>query len=165
MTKPFNDLPPFPATADEVIDLAASGVGYAPPAGPVAAPTPTLAFGSAAASRNVRVRPHQMVSIRLKGIERLAIPGSFRAVLKADGEQLAQQAFFQSTEPTACSGRRDKPLVDIDFQVDSNAVMGRHLTADIELLAPGAERIGRRFPLRACGDPTLNVRLLLEQAQ
>ena len=166
LTKPnFNELPPFPDKAEDVIDLAATGVGYAPPAvvveelrvGPAE-------FGSVAASRKVRVRPAPLVSVRLKGIERLAIPGTFQAVLKADGEPLARQAFFQSTQPVACAGCREKPVIDLDFQVEADAVIGRELTADIELLAPGADRIGRRFPLRACGNPTLNVRLLLQEA-
>jgi len=166
---PINQLPPFSTTAVEPIDLAATGVGYALPGGVgVMAQAPSEVdykqFGSIAASRSIVMRERPLVSIRLKGIERLAIPGSFRAVLKADGEPVARQAFFQSTEPKACDRCRDKPVVDLDFRVDAEAVMGRHLTTEIEVMAPGAERIGRRFPLHACGDPTLNVRLLLQEA-
>jgi hypothetical protein len=109
------------------------------------------------------MRERPVVSIRLKGIERLVIPGSFRAVIKADGEPVARQGFFQSTEPMACSRCRDKPVVDLDFRVDAAAITGRQLTTEIEVMVPGAERIGRRFPLHACGDPTLNVRLLLQE--
>jgi hypothetical protein len=169
LTDPFNVLPPFLARADEVIDIAATGVGYALPAGLVeedlvAAELRPAAFGSTEASRNVRVRSEPLVSVRLKGIERLDIPGSFHAVLSADGEPIARQAFFQSTEPRGCSACRDKAVIDLTFEVPADAVLGRALTADIEILAPGAERMGRRFPLSRCGDPTLNVRLLLEEA-
>lgn len=169
LTRPFNDLPPFADTAEQAIDLTATGVGYALPATreegviPMAAPTVDYAsYGSLAASRHGTIRSASRVSVRLKGIERLAIPGSFRAVLRADGEPIALQAFFQSTEPTACSGCRDKPVVDLDFEVDADAVVGRRLTADLEVMTPGAERIGRGFPLRSCGNPTLNLRLLIE---
>ena len=60
---------------------------------------------------------------------------------------------------------RERGVIDLDFRVDADAVVGRNLTAEIELLAPGAERIGRRFPLRAAGDPTINARLLLQDSE
>ena len=170
VTDPFNELPPFAPRANDVINLAETGVGYALPAALVEADSIPLdvgpaAFGSAQASRRLRVRPGPLVSVRLKGIDRLVIPGSFRAILTADGEPLARQAFFQSTEPRGCSRCREQALVDITFMVPADAVLGKNLTADIEVVAPGAERIGARFPMRRCGDPTLNVRLLLEEAQ
>jgi tyrosinase len=163
LSPPFNVLDPFTERAEQAIDLAATGVAYAPPAAaPVPLVTTPAMFGSAAASRGLRVRSGPLVSVRLKGINRLAIPGSFQAVLKADGQPIGREAFFQSTKPTDCSACREKAVIDIDFHVDSDAVTGRDLGAEIELLAPGADRIGRRFPLRSAGDPTVNVRLLLE---
>ena len=75
---------------------------------------------------------------------------------------IGREAFFQSTNPAECGACREKAAINIDFRVEADAVTGRNLSAEIELLAPGAGRIGRRFPLRTAGDPTLNARLLLE---
>jgi hypothetical protein len=165
LSSPFNELKPFTERAEQAIDLAASGVGYAPPhsAEPVVREAAPMLVGSAAAARYLRVLSGPLASVRLKGVNRLAIPGSFQAVLRADGEPVAQEAFFQSTKPTNCSACRERAVVDIDFRIGADAITGRALTAEIELLAPGADRIGRRFPLRSAGDPTLNVRLLLQE--
>lgn len=119
--------------------------------------------GSAVLSRRMKVGTGPVVSVRVKGINRLPIPGSFDLVLKADGEEIGRRPFFQSSKPLECGTCRERGLIDLDFRVDADVIVGRELTAEIELLAPGAERIGRRFPLRAAGDPTINVRMLLEE--
>lgn len=71
LTKPFNELRPFPETAEDVIDLAATGVDYAAPAVVVEDELVPLTigpaeFGSVAASRKIRVRSGPLVSVRLK---------------------------------------------------------------------------------------------------
>lgn len=168
LVKPANALKPFTTRTDEVIDLAATGVGYTLPIAPVedvaVPPMGPRAFGSIEASRRFRVRSGGTVSVRLKGIDRLAIPGSFQAVLLADGEPISRQAFFQSTEPRACGTCLEQPIVSLSFAVPVEAVLDRDLTAAIEVAGPVAERTGRRFPLSRCGDPTLNVRMLLVSA-
>ena len=72
-----------------------------------------------------------------------------------------------STDPRLVQLRtRTKDLASLahgSARLAADAITGRALTAEIELLAPGADRIGRRFPLRSAGDPTLNVRLLLQE--
>jgi hypothetical protein len=153
--------------AELQLDLAATGVGYALPhdAAPVVTEATPAMFGSAAASRRMKVGTGPVVSVRVKGINRLPIPGSFDLVLKADGEPIGRRPFFQSTKPLECGACRERAVIDLDFRVDAGAVVGRDLTAEIELLAPGAERIGRRFPLRAAGDPTINARLLLQDSE
>jgi tyrosinase len=153
--------------AELQLDLAASGVEYALPhdAAPEVMEAAPAMFGSAAASRRMKVGTGPVVSVRVKGINRLPIPGSFDLVLKADGEPIGRRPFFQSTKPLECGACRERGVIDLDFRVDAGAVVGRDLTAEIELLAPGAERIGRRFPLRAAGDPTINARLLLQDSE
>jgi tyrosinase len=153
--------------AELQLDLAASGVGYALPhdAAPVVTEAAPAMFGSAVASRRMKVGTGPVVSVRVKGINRLPIPGSFDLVLKADGEPIGRRPFFQSTEPLECGACRERGVIDLDFRVGADAVVGRVLTVEIELLAPGAERIGRRFPLRAAGDPTINARLLLQDSE
>lgn len=163
---PLNTLSPFTgATADQTIDLAELGVAYA---APEVAPTPVevrgAGFGSVVARRNVRVQAQSQVSVMLKGIERLSIPGTFQATLKADGEPLAQKVFFQATEPMTCEACRTDPVVDLLFHAAADAVQGSTLTVDIEVLDRHDPRKGVLVPPRVYGDPTINVRLLLEEA-
>lgn len=167
---PFNTLGmPFAETAEQMIDLAATGIGY----GPAAVPEPDVPLagiararvGSAPASEALQVRSAPRVSVRLKGVERLSVPGTFQAVLRADGVELGRRVVFQLDDPKLCDGCRERPVADLDFDVEVDAVLGKELRADIELLGPRAERLGRRFPLRSCGNPTLNVRLLLEEVR
>ena len=165
---PFNGLEPFDVTSDQTVDLSGMDVGYAGPAGadagkvrPLAAPA---SFGSLAAGRRLRVAEAPLASVRLKGIDRLVIPGSFRALLKADGTTVAQRGFFQSTEPRECHTCRMLGVIDLDFLVEADKLRDAELTAEIELLSRDDPRVGQRVPLYACGDPTLNIRLLLQEA-
>ena len=166
---PFNTLDSFDLTSNQTIDLSAMDVGYASPstfdpaaAFPVA--VEHAGFGSLTAARGLRVLPAPFVSVRLKGIDRLAIPGSFRAILKADGEPIARRTFFQSTEPRDCDNCREKARINLDFLVEAAKVTGSELTVEIEILTPDPD-VGPRFPLHACGNPTLNVRILLHERQ
>jgi hypothetical protein len=165
---PFNTLGmPFTETAEQMIDLAATGIGYGPAAVPVvdglvAGPQ---RVGSARASNRLLVSSAPRASVRLKGVERLSVPGTFQAVLRADGVELGRRVVFQLDDPTLCDGCRERPIANLTFDVALDAVLGKDLRADIELLGPAADRLGQRFPLRSCGDPTLNVRLLLEEVR
>jgi hypothetical protein len=167
---PENELPPFTGTtSDQTIDLSKMDVGYAAPAGVSAREVGLLAdrasFGSLTASQRVRVAEAPLVSVRLKGIDRLVIPGSFRALLKADGETIAQRAFFQSTEPRECATCRMIGVINLDFLVEADRVREGELTAEIELLSREDPRVGQRVPLYACGNPTMNIRMLLQEAE
>ena len=102
-------------------------------------------------------------SVRLKGIDRLAIPGSFRAVLRGDAEVIGRRAFFQSTEPVECARCRERAKINLDFLVEVDQALGKTLTASIEVVTPDPG-LGAAIPLSACGNPTLNVRLLVEQS-
>jgi hypothetical protein len=169
LTSPLNALSPFTAvtgeTANTTIDLTATGVDYAPPDAAVPAPDVRAAvFGNLIAARNVRVAETPRVSVMLKGIDRLSIPGTFRATLKADGEPLAQKFFFQATEPRTCDACRDEPTCDLIFLADSGSVVGKHLTVDVEVLDRDDPRTGTLVPARVYGHPTINARLLLEQS-
>lgn len=166
LTPPLNGLAPFGTSADRVIDLSAMGIGYELPASGESVPEPAVQparFGRFTADRAFRVDPEPVASVRLKGIDRLVIRGSFMATLKADGEPVGRRAFFQSTQPRTCHTCRANPLVNLDFLVESSRITGRALTVDIETVTP-APGLDARVPLYACGNPTLNVRLLLQAA-
>ena len=163
---PFNDLPPFEETADQTIDLTAMGISYTQPAEPAPEPVPTVRrarVGSLVAAEGVRVNESPQASIRLKGIDRLSIPGSFRAILRANGEVIGRRTFFQSTEPGDCATCRERAKINLDFLVNADKLLGKKLSTSIELITPDPE-LGDTIPLAACGNPTLNARLLLERA-
>jgi len=165
----FNKLEPFELDAGQTIDLSSLDVGYAPPAGtsPLEASSPSVAhanFGSFVASGGMRVNPSPLVSVRLKDIERLAIPGSFRAILIANGQPIARRTFFQSTEARACENCRKNSKINLDFMVEFTKLSGSDLTVEIEALNP-KRSVGSRVPLQAVGNPTLNVRMLLQEGQ
>ena len=164
---PFNDLLPFTETADQTIDLHALGVSYAPPAmvGPEAAPVvaPAPIRQLAGARRTEGGRRRLGVGAAQEGIHRLAIPGTFTAVLQADGEEVGRRTFFQSTTPVACGNCREKPDIDLDFVVEVDRIQGRTLSAELRLAQP-SPAYGDAVPLGAVGDPTVNVRLLVERS-
>lgn len=165
LVSPFNVLPPFETNADETIDLSAMGISYTQPAGQAPEFVPTVGrvrAGSLPALEAMRVLEAPQASVRLKGIDRLAIPGSFRAILRADGEVIGRRTFFQSTEPVDCANCRERAKINLDFLVNVDELRGKTLSTSIELLVPDPD-LGSTIPLAACGDPTLNARLLVEQ--
>jgi tyrosinase len=166
LAAPFNDLRPFAETADQTIDLTAMGIAYTQPAEQPSDFVPSIRrprAGSLPALHGLRLAETPQASVRLKGIDRLAIPGSFRAILRADGEVIGRRAFFQSTEPVQCASCRERAKINLDFLVDIDQARGKTLTSSIELVTPDPG-LGAAIPLAACGNPTLNVRLLVEQS-
>ncbi len=118
--------------------------------------------GSVEAIRSFTIAPSSRVSVRVKDINRMNIPGSFIVKLLADGEEVARQSFFQPRTPKTCATCSQVPLVPIDFQVDLSQVQGRKLSVAIEV--PQLKELGTTFPLKQAGNPTINARLLLEEA-
>jgi tyrosinase len=153
LSAPFNALGGFTTTADETISF---GISYEPE-GPVVALENQL--GSIHAARMFSIKRSSPVSVRVKDINRLNIPGSFAVKLLADGEPIAKRAFFQPDSPRNCENCRKQALVNIDFRLDQEKLLDRKLSVEIEVL--GQEDIGPSFPLSQAGDPTINVRLLL----
>jgi hypothetical protein len=158
-TAPFNSLPPFTETVDQTIDLVAHDSDYEHPPTekpPIMVPS---GFGSLPAAALKGLRSTKKASVRVKGIDRLSIPGSFVVHLQRAGVSIARQAFFQSRNPRACSACVKQGRVDIDLEADIDRLDGS-LDIVIEPMWPGA--IGTTFPLSSAGSPTVNMRLLLE---
>lgn len=159
-TSPFNSLPPFLETADQTIDLTAHDVDYQHPVAEAPSDFRPQAFGSLPAGALRGLHSAGKAGVRVKGIDRLNIPGSFTVHLQASGVPIASQAFFQARNPRACSACVKQGKVDIDFEVDIDQLRGEPLRVVIEPKWPDA--MGSTFPLSSAGDPTVNMRLLLE---
>ena len=98
--------------------------------------------GSIDAVRSFSIRSSTPVSVRVKDIDRLSIPGSFDVHLLADGEVIAKRSLFQPTSPRECEKLLDKQM-------------------SVEIHVHGHKEIGTKFPLAQAGNPTINARLLL----
>jgi tyrosinase len=158
LAPPFNILTPWTTTIQDSLDL---GVGYEELPKPDGEVVLRNTVGSVEAGRSFRINSSSPVSVRVKDIARLGIPGSFDVHLLADGEVIATRGFFQATRPNECENCVKKPLININFRLDQDQILDRKLSVEIEPLA-GFEGIGDRIPLSAVGNPTVNARLLLE---
>jgi hypothetical protein len=116
--------------------------------------------GSVEATRRFSLKRSSPVSVRLKNVDRLNIPGSFVVHLLADGQPVAKNAFFQPSNPRECANCVKHGLVNIDFRLDPEQILDKTLSVEIEV--PSRKDIGERFPLSQAGNPTINARLLLD---
>jgi len=156
---PLNKLSPFSLTSNNTIDLHALGVTYSLEANLTDGEFENILFGNVLASNNIKSVQHDELSVRIKGINRLEIPGTFFVVLKSNDTVVGKKAFFQSFEPKKCSTCRKGAVINVDFLVGANDVFSKNLSVKIEVI----ERDGRTsiFPLSSVGNPTINARALL----
>lgn len=116
--------------------------------------------GSTKAFNTFSLAESNIFSIRIKGIDRLKINGSFRTRLMADDEEIAQNFFFQSTKPEKCPNCAKRPLVNVDFKVERERLGDRKLRIEIVRETPSGER--EILDIEKLGAPTINVRQLLQ---
>lgn len=158
----LNKLPPFDKTTAKTIDLTSIDVDYAPPKQKEVQPESTeLMHGSILASRGFRVDRRQLASVRIKGVNRLNIPGTFDVTLRAGRKVLGIQSFFQSTDPRQCATCRKNEIVNFDFVVPQEDLGKGKLQVEIDLHRTNGKK--SEMSLSAVGDPTINARLLLEE--
>jgi tyrosinase len=156
-------LPPFDGHAADAITL--PDVDYAPPRqGIGVAAMSAMKFenkaGSIAAAKTFRIDSSAPLSVMVKDIDRSKIPGTFVVRLLADGKEVARQAFFQPTNPDICLNCSENAKVPIDFRIAADKILDKNLSVEIHV--PGQRDIGTRFPLSKAGNPTINVRHLIE---
>jgi tyrosinase len=155
-------LPPFTEHAADAVTM--SDVDYATPRREGVAAMAAIKFenktGSVAAAKTFRIDSAAPLSVMVKDIDRSKIPGTFVVHLLADGKEVARQAFFQPTNPDVCPNCSENAKVPIDFSVPADKILDKNLS--IEIHVPSQRDIGTRFPLSKVGNPTINVRHLLE---
>jgi len=152
-------LTPWTMTADATIEQY-GGIGYDQLMGGPAMAAFENKVGSMEASRNFTIRRSTPVSVQVKNIDRLNIPGTFRVTLLADGEPVARRIFFQPDAPRNCSTCRKIGLISLNLRVPPDRILDRKLSVAIDVL--DQEHMGTRFPLSSAGNPTISARLLLE---
>lgn len=156
-TPPFNELKPFSETADQAID--ASKYAYEDPARSFFRRGSRVAGGRIAADQAFRISVKPRLSIQIKDIARLSIPGSFKVHLMADGKSVGSHAFFQGTEPDRCPSCVKREKVSLNLRVDRSEIAGKKLKVRIEALTRAGKN--RWIPLKEVGNPTINIRELL----
>lgn len=157
----LNKLPPFAETTAQSIDLFSFDVDYIHPVSEQSVNMIKPRFGNFVAGQPFELSTIPKVSVRVKGIDRLAIPGSFDVLLQVGDQVIAKQGFFQSTASQHCETCRKKGLINIDFLVEQSDLLGGKIQVLINLLRSNGTTTP--FPLSSCGNPTINIRLLLEQ--
>ncbi|CAN0567537.1 unnamed protein product, partial [Laminaria digitata] len=160
----LNVLPPFSINAAATIDLPSTfDVDYAHPPGAAAVAVSTPSYGSVAARARFSAPHRTRVSTRVKGINRLKIPGSFDVVLRAGNHEVGRRAFFQSTSSSTCKTCQKTGIVNFDFVHDLDDLRHGELSVAIELNVAHTDGYKGNMPLSTVGDPTVNVRVLLDQ--
>ncbi len=99
----------------------------------------------------------EMVNVRVKGVNRLKIPGSFDIHLQKDGVTIATRGFFQPNDVEKCANCVENAIVHFDFKLPVEAIA--HGTLSISVVPLSTPETD--FPLSKLGHPTINVRLLL----
>lgn len=155
-----NKLEPFNSTSADMIDLSAFDIDYKHPKTEVIPKLSIPQSGSILATKAFSLDSSKELSVRIKGIDRLEIPGSFDILLTADSKTIRRQTLFQSTTPKQCATCRANAIVNHDFLVQRSEIDGKELSASIELFVAGGSMLP--FPMSRCGNPTLNVRVLLD---
>jgi tyrosinase len=160
---PLETLAPFTANLQlntlAIIDSANSlDVDYQEP--PAAAELTMLpkVQRAIAASQQFSVQTEK-VNVRVEGLNRLKIPGSFKVHLLKDGKPIASRAFFQPSEVEKCETCVNNAVVHFDFELPLEAVQGGKLGVWVEPV--NKKVVGDRFPNKLMGNPTVDVRFLL----
>ncbi|SDS34362.1 Common central domain of tyrosinase [Formosa sp. Hel1_31_208] len=160
---PFTEAAPFLNTTTIIDSVQNLDVDYADPLDDKTKKLAMTAFakkqrGSVSASEKFHIDT-DMVNVRVKGVNRVKIPGSFSVHLLKDGKIIASKAFFQPSEVDKCPNCIDNPIVHFDFKLPLEQVKTGKLETWIE--PNNHEPFGDRFPHKLMDKPTINVRLLL----
>ena len=171
----LNILDPFTETLgltlDQTIDLNKMGINYVEPALPLTnaenfAVTEMSLHRSAGKGQSTKnefkIGSLSHVSLRVKDVDRLKIPGAFTVSLYVGGELLQKRFFFQPTEPGACANCVKQALVSFDFVFENEKLQKADGKVKVEILLSHEDENGNRpvIPFEDIGNPTINIRLV-----
>jgi hypothetical protein len=155
---PFNGNP-LNLTTVSIIDCAGSlDVSYQEPTKKQDLVMTPKTRRASLASDKFSVRP-DLVNVRVQGVNRLKIPGSFSVHLLKDGEIIGSKAFFQPKEVEKCPTCVDNAIVHFDFELPVETVMNGKLEVWVEPVDKSF--VGDRIPNNLMGNPTVDVHFLI----
>ncbi|MCW3105799.1 MAG: tyrosinase family protein [Segetibacter sp.] len=99
------------------------------------------------------------VNVRVQGLNRLKIPGSFDVHLLRDGKVIATTGFFQPNEAEKCENCVQNAIVHFDFELPLKDVSEGKLGVWVEPI--NKNFVGDHFPNKLMGNPTVDVHFLL----
>ncbi len=154
---PFTKNPPELDTLAIIDSVSSLDVDYAPPQEPTTVTLQPKTRRTTPTAQTFRVQTDR-VNVRVQGLNRLKIPGTFTVHLMKDGEPIASRAFFQPREVETCETCVDNAIVHFDFELPLDAVAGGTLGVVVE--PADTSQVGERFPHKLMGSPTVEVHLL-----
>ncbi|WP_439482149.1 tyrosinase family protein [Cyclobacterium plantarum] len=166
---PFTDT--LGLTVDQTIDLNKMGVNYVEPPLPLTKPENFSAdeMSSHRSANKGQSNKNEFtlsnmsyVSLRVKDVNRLKIPGSFTVSLYLGGELLQRRFFFQATEPGNCANCVKQALVSFDFEFENERLQKADGKVKVEIQLSRMDEEGNRpvIPFSEIGNPTINIRLI-----
>lgn len=99
------------------------------------------------------------MNLRVAGVNRLKIPGSFKIHLLKDGKVLASKGFFQPVEADKCENCVKNAIVNFDFELPRAEVATGEFSVKVEPI--DTNFVGSTFPHKMMGNPTIEVRAQL----
>jgi tyrosinase len=156
---PFTSNPPHLDTVSIIDSKNSLDVDYQEPGLPSTMSLTTKTFLTTTASKTFSVDTNR-VNVRVDGVNRLKIPGSFKVVLLRDGKQIASKGFFQPIEVEKCENCVKNAIAHFDFELPLAEVS----TGKLEIAIQPVDKtfVGNRFPNKLMGNPTITVNLLMK---
>jgi hypothetical protein len=152
-------LPPFPQKAAEIIDSVTSlDVDYEDDDELLQAPMLNETRLASFASRKFTVKS-DLVNVRVKGLNRLKVPGSFYVHLLRDGEIIATTGFFQPHEVEKCASCVKNAIVNFDFELPLTEINQGKL--GVKVVPFFTDFVGDEIPAKLMGDPTVEVHFIV----
>ena len=158
-------------TVDQTINLNDMGINYVEPALPLTKPE-TFSENEIALHRKAHKGKSKKnaftlsnlshVSLRVKDVNRLKIPGSFTVSLFLGEELLQTRHFLQPTKPGKCENCVKQALVSFDFEFEFEKLQEANGEVRVEIQLSHNDEHGKRpfIPFRKAGNPTINIRLI-----
>lgn len=163
--KPESMLKPFNVQSFDMINSKDWNIDYVAPIAEEHFVLESLVFsqGRALAEKSFTISSSETVSIRIKNINRLKIPGSFKIDLSVNNEIIRSTRIFQPTDVHECDNCSKRGIFSKDFLVTKTELPeGADIKFEIKrFLEDGSTE---DVPLSSVGDPSINIRLLLEQS-
>ncbi|MGE7957509.1 tyrosinase family protein [Pseudomonas sp. NPDC089530] len=156
---PFTSNPPELSTLTTIDSLNQLGIDYQ---SPVSVSTPGFLPRTrrlVAANQSFKVEGDR-INVRVNGINRLKIPGSFTVHLQKDGKTIASRGLFQPVAVQTCANCVANAIAHFDFELPLSVIQGGTLSVWVEPV--NKHFVGERFPQKLMGNPTIEVHLLLQ---